>query len=205
MPGDAALHQPRARRHHPDEGSVRGLSVGPWYRCCRAATRIECSLNGRWRRIWGEAMPVAWKRSPQEDSQRRAHARLRACIICAARPCPCWPRPPDTTGCSSIPSTARSPRRRYRKSAWRRCPPAWRPSCASAPARWTRARGRSTTARSGIVVPHVDTVEQARAPGRCLPLPSDGPSQHRRAAGPVRLSAAAGARGAEDAERRDPA
>ena len=29
VPGDAALHQPRARRHHPDEGSVPGLGTAP--------------------------------------------------------------------------------------------------------------------------------------------------------------------------------
>ena len=29
VPGDAALHQPRAHRHHPDEGPVRGLSIHP--------------------------------------------------------------------------------------------------------------------------------------------------------------------------------
>ncbi len=29
VPGDAALHQPRARRHDPDEGPVRGLRLHP--------------------------------------------------------------------------------------------------------------------------------------------------------------------------------
>ena len=117
---------------------------------------------------WGERYASDHQHTTKRRLQPEKWRSASACIIFAPLPHRCWPPRPDTTGCSSTANMARSPCRKPRNFASPPCPPALRPSCGFAPARWMRRHGRSDNGALGIVVPHVDT-ESRRQGGSLTP------------------------------------